>query len=404
MAGRGKRARKAAVAGVGMSAIAKHFKRPYKNEIEAVVFEALDDAGLKLTDVDGMVFTPPGIAGLSHAMHAHHMGHFFGRPLKVETMIENGGATAAQAFRHAIYEVRAGRCEVCVACAIDIRMEPSMDGSMDMAQFLMSTVTSLFSVYGPYDGLYGLGAPIPYYAMSAQRYMHETGVTREQLNWVPALLRENAIRIPKAMFHDPVKPEDVPASPMICPPLTLLDCSAFASGAAAAVVVAPHVAQRLKKRPVWVVGMGEWHDPSSFFSTTKPISTFESIRRAGREAFEQSRVKPKDMDVAEIYGVFSATELIILEDMGFFPRGKAWKAFADGSIGPDGKGVWVDPSGSRLSLGHPAAATPMMEVWGATKALRGELQTTRKDMDLALVHAEHGMLNGSSVFILEGGR
>lgn len=395
--------RKAAIAGVGMGTIAKHFKRPYKNEIEAVVMEALDDAGLTLSDVDGMIFTPPGIAGMSHAMHAHHMGHFFGKPLKAETMIENGGATAAQALRMAIYEVMARRCKVCVAVAIDIRLEPSLDSGMEIGQFLMMTVTSLFSVYGPQDALYGLGAPIPYYAMSAQRYMHETGVTRQQLSWVPVALRENSSRIPQAMFKEKIKPEDVPASSVICPPLHLLDCSAFASGAAAAVVVAPSIAKNLKKRPVWVVGMGEWHDPSSFFSNTKPISTFESIKRASKEAYRQAKVTPKDIDVAEVYGVFSATELIILEDMGFFERGTAWKAFADGRIGPDGQGVWVDPSGSRLSLGHPAAATPMMEVWGAVKALRGELQTSRTKLDLGVVHAEHGMLNGSSLFVLEGG-
>ncbi|MBI2890984.1 MAG: thiolase family protein [Nitrospirae bacterium] len=397
-----RRMRKAAIAGVAMSPIAKHFKRPYKDEIRAVVEAALSDAGLALTDVDGMVFTPPGIAGLSHAMHAHHMGHLFGLPLKTETMVENGGATAAQALRFGLYEVMSKRCDVCVVCAIDIRLDPTADSGMDMSQFLTVTVTSLFSVYGPIDALYGLGAPIPYYAMSAQRYLHETGVTREQLSWVPVTLRLSSARIPEAMYKETIGPEDVTASPVISPPLHLLDCSAFASGTAATVIVSPRVAKELKKRPVWVVGMGEWHDPSSFFSNTKPISTFESIRRASKEAFRQARVAPSDLHVAEVYGVFSATELIILEDLGLFERGTAWKAFADGSIGPDGTGVWVDPSGSRLSLGHPAAATPLMEVWGATRALRGELQTSRSKLDLALVHAEHGMLNGSSVYILEG--
>jgi hypothetical protein len=51
--------------------------------------------------------------------------------------------------------------------AIDARIEPQLD---DFEHYLKNMVTSLVGLYGPYDGVYGLGAPIPYYAMSAQRY------------------------------------------------------------------------------------------------------------------------------------------------------------------------------------------------------------------------------------------
>ena len=108
-----------------------------------------------------------------------------------------------------------------------------------------------------------------------------------------------------------------------------------------------------------------------------------------------------DVDVAEVYGVFSGTELMILEDLGFFEKGRAARAFREGKTALDGE-VAVDSSGGRLSLGHPPSATPMMELVEVVEQLRGEAGERQvKDARVGLVHADHGMLNGSIILILE---
>ena len=60
--------------------------------------------------------------------------------------------------------------------------------------------------------------------------------------------------------------------------------------------------------------------------------------------------------------------------IGFFPRGKSGVAFKEGKTTYGGD-IVIDPSGGRLSLGHPACATPMLEAYEIFKQLRGEAET-----------------------------
>jgi acetyl-CoA acetyltransferase len=107
------------------------------------------------------------------------------------------------------------------------------------------------------------------------------------------------------------------------------------------------------------------------------------------------------VDVAEVYGVFAATELMLYEDLGFFDKGKAADAVRDGETRLDGK-IPMNPSGGRLSLGHPPGATPMYEFVEIVRQLRGEAGERQvKSPGVGLIQAEHGMLNGAVVMLLE---
>lgn len=160
-------------------------------------------------------------------------------------------------------------------------------------------------------------------------------------------------------------------------------------------------AKDLKRGTVKIRGFGEHHHPSHFIPLREKISRFAALEKAAAEAFTTTGIKPSDIDVAEIYGVFSGTEAIICEDIGFFKRGEAWRSFKEGETAKNGR-IPIDMSGGRLSLGHPAAATPLIEFVEIVRQLRGEAGELQvKDPALGLIHAEHGMVNGSIVMILE---
>jgi acetyl-CoA C-acetyltransferase len=106
--------------------------------------------------------------------------------------------------------------------------------------------------------------------------------------------------------------------------------------------------------------------------------------------------------VADVYGVFSATELILYEDLGFFARGQAARAVKDGLTSGAGHTVFCT-TGGRLSMGHPAGATPLYSAVEVVEQLRGEARGQQlSKADVGMIHAEHGMLNGSLVAIFEG--
>ena len=268
--------------------------------------------------------------------------------------------------------------------------------------FVDRNVFATASVYGPYDAVYGLAAPIPLYAMSAQRYLHETGATGDDLAHVAVRLREHARKNPRAMFRDkPLTVADVVGSPLLSPPLHLADCSQFVAGAAAVVVAREDVARASGRPWARLRGWGEAHHPSAFAASAETITTFPAVRRAAAEAFGEAGVAASDLDVAELYGVFTSTELMLCEDIGIYARGEAAAAFRDERCTFGGELV-IDPSGGRLSLGHPACATPLYETHELALQLRGLAGPRQVDgAALGLVHAEHGMLNGSAIAIWE---
>ena len=82
-----------------------------------------------------------------------------------------------------------------------------------------------------------LGPTIPaYYGLVASRYMHEYGVTQEDLAEFAVLMRTHALTHPGAQFHEPITVADVMASKPVAMPLKLLDCCPVSDGGAAFVV------------------------------------------------------------------------------------------------------------------------------------------------------------------------
>lgn len=373
------------------------FKRELSGSIREVTFEvfkkALVEVGVNKEDIEGLYVTPPGLAGPPSFMHACELIEYLGLRTKTLLMTECGGCTSAVAIRNAAEDILSGRINTAAIIALDWRAADIPD---DFEYFLKYGILMQTCLYGVYDAPYGVGAPIPYYAMSAQRYMYEFGVQYESIANVAVVLRNHASKNPLAQYRESITIDDVKNSRELSPPLRLLDCSPFSSGAGCMILTRDD-----GKEGVYITGCGEFHHSSHFINSAESITRFISVKKASQQAYELSSVKPDELDVVEIYGVFTATELMILEGLGIADEGKAWMGFDDGRFTYGGKPV-VDPSGGRLSLGHPAAVTPLaefLEIYWQVAGKAGDRSV--KGAQKGLVHAEHGMLNGGIVFIIE---
>lgn len=389
----------AVIAGVAATPVTKKGPRPIRDVMFEMAREAVEDSGLDPKDIDGLFLTPPGLNPELFMMFAAHMGKYLGIPTKTLTLVENGGVTAALALRFAVDEVTLGRCRAALVIAADHRT--SVVDTSDFQQTLRQGAYAQVSLQGSYDGAFGAGAPIPFYAMSGQRYMHETGTTIEQVADCVVRLREHAAQHPGAQFREPATRDEILNAPMQSPPLTLPMCCPFSSGAAAAVVTSLDVAKGLKKPVARVTGVGEWHEPEHFCPVTGSMSEYKSAQMAVAEACTQAGIKSTDVDVAEVYGVFAPTELMLYEDLGWCAKGKAarWVAEGRNTWGGD---IVVNPTGGRICYGHPAGATPLMEVVEVARQLTARAPGRQvPDARLGLIHAEHGCLNGSIVMTFE---
>jgi len=386
------------LAGVGAIPVTRDLESPLPDMAARVAREALVDAGIPASEVDGLFVTPAALSGEPWMMWAAGLAEYLGVRTHGLMMTENGGITALLALRAAMDAVAMGRVKVALVIATDTR--PLIDTG-HFESFVRNVTFTAMSLWGPVEGMMGLGAPVPVYAMSAQRYMHEYGASEEDVAEASVILREHSSQHPLAQFRDKVTVEDVLNSPTLSPPIRLMQAASISTGAAAVVVAAPEVLNGSAGDAVKVTGWGEHHDPSHFIPREGPITSFVSVQQAAASAFEQSGRSLADIDVAEVYGVFGATELMIYEDLGFCEKGSA-AAFVKEGRSTFGGDVVINPTGGRISFGHPAGATPLYQVVEVVRQLRGIAPGGQVDnANVGLVHAEHGMLNGSIVMVME---
>jgi len=218
----------------------------------------------------------------------------------------------------------------------------------------------------------GMGMTMPaLYAMRAKRYMHEYGLTLEQLAKVVVKSRAHAALNPIAQFRKETTIEEVLNSPIIADPLTRNQCCPVGDAAAAAVLCSEELVKELaSKKPVKVLGCaaqsGKYSNPDKLVCDPS-----ENVSRTSGMAYEMAGLGPGDMDVVEIHDAFSIAEILVYEALGFCEKGAGVRLIEEErtSLGGD---IVVNPSGGLLSRGHPVGATGLLQTAEIVWHLRGE--------------------------------
>jgi acetyl-CoA acetyltransferase len=339
---------------------------------------ALDDAGLSLADVDGllgasMTMGPMGVVELAEYLNL--------KPSYLDgTNI--GGSSFVAHVNHAAAAVNAGMCEVALilygstaasnALAIGTGMGAAPE-ALDAAQ----------SFVGPY-GMTTVGS----YALVAQLHMARYGTTSEQLAGIAVGMRRHAGLNPNAKMRRPITVDDVLGSRLISEPLHLLDCCIISDGGGAVIVTSAERARDLRRRPVLLLGGGEAVAHQEIGS---PDLLTIAARQSGELAFGRAGVTPDDIDLAMIYDSFTITVLATLENLGFCKAGEGGDFVGGGRIQLGGA-LPVNPDGGGLSNNHPGMRGIFLVI-EATKQLRGECDARQvAGAELACVHGTGGTL------------
>jgi acetyl-CoA acetyltransferase len=304
-----------------------------------------------------------------------------------------GGATTFTSVFQAACAIASGVCETVLVCLADcLRSGLTREQAMRVQS---STGHRQFEIpYGP---------TVPaYYALIARAHMDAYGTTPEQLAAVAVHARQHASRNPAAQMRDPIGIADVLGSRLIADPLHLLDCSLVSDGGAAVVLTSAERAEDFPHRPVYLLGAGEGHS-HEYISQAHSLTTSAAVE-SGRRAFDMAGLGPADVDVAEIYDCFTPVVLIQLEDLGFCAKGEAGAFVASGATALDGE-LPVNTHGGLLSHCHPGNPGAMFHLTEAITQLRhaaGERQV--EGAEVALVHAQGGVMSSHATLILSGVR
>jgi acetyl-CoA C-acetyltransferase len=308
------------------------------------------------------------------------------------TRVETGPSAGSSAFEEAVALVGAGLASLVLVIGVE-----KMSGvDRGAASRIIAKMISLES-----EARYG-ATPAALAALVARRYMHDYGLTRNDLSLIPVKAHKNGAKNPLAHFQSEVTVDKVNTARIVSDPLTLYDCSPTSDGAAAVVVASEKVVRALGSptEPVRVLGIGhatDYHAVQHRLSLTSLRATVV----AAENAFRMARIKPKDLDVCELHDAFSILELIDMEDIGLAKPGEAIELVKNGATQVDGS-IPVNTTGGLKARGHPTGATGVAQIRDTVLQLRGSapkgLQV--RDAEIGLTHNIGGFGNNMVVSIL----
>jgi acetyl-CoA C-acetyltransferase len=249
-----------------------------------------------------------------------------------------------------------------------------------------------------YESFHGVTFP-GLYAMIARAHMERYGTTREQLGQVAVKNHEHGSMNPHGQFPMKVTLEQVLGSVLVADPLRILDCSPITDGASAAILCPLDMAKQIVKNGpvIKISGSGQATDTISLHQR-KDITFLESTAVAAQQAYDMAGVGPGDIDCAEVHDCFTITEILDIEDLGFFEKGKGGIASAEGETSLSGR-IPVNTSGGLLAKGHPIGATGIAQLTECWWQLRGEAEARQVAIErgFALQHNVGGRGSGVSV-------
>jgi len=352
----------AAIAGIGATDFSKESGRSELQLSAEATLDALADAGLTPSDVDGLVtFT---MDNSSEIALARELGigelRFFSR-------ISYGGGAACATVQQAAMAVATGVAET-VVCYRGFNERSGQ--RFGQVQSWAATQVNTNGLDNAFSYPMGLSTPAATVAMQARRYMHDYGATSRDFGAVAVADRKHAATNPKAWFHGkPITIEDHQASRMIADPLHLLDCCQESDGGVAIVVTTTERARDLRSGAVPVLAAAQGSAAEQFVMTSyyRHDLGIPEIGVVGRELWRQSGLGPSDMDTAVLYDHFTPYVLMQLEELGFCGRGEAPGFVADGAIEVGGR-LPVNTHGGQLGEAYIHGMNGIAE---AVRQLRG---------------------------------
>jgi acetyl-CoA C-acetyltransferase len=402
----GKLARRIALIGAGMSVFGRNY--PHKRNSDLWIDAWLDavksvDKGIEPKDVDACYIGNFTADLFNHQGHiAPLMANLVGLSPKPASRFEGACASSGVALRQAILSIASGVHDVI-----------AIGGIETMTEVPTTLVTDALAAAADTTFEYPAGATFPgLYAAVASAHFHQYGTTSEDLMRVGIKNHENGKENPFAQMQETIKDimnskiakikstgGEVPnwkdeldflkssQNPMIASPLRLFDCSLITDGAACLFLAAENVAKKFTDTPIWIAGTGQGSASLSLHDRDT-LTSFVATKEAARQAYEMSGLKPKDIQIAEVHDCFTIAEILAMEDLGFYEKGKAAKAVRDGESKRTGC-LPINTSGGLKSKGHPVGATGAAQAVEIFKQMRGKAERNRQvkfNVERALTH------------------
>jgi len=341
---------------------------------------ALADAGLKASDIDGIA-----CAGEYPVNLAYQLGI---TPTWLDGTY-SGGCSFMLHVRHAAAAIDSGLCST-------VLITHGESGKSRIGYYMGQNLAPT-SVIGQFEMPYAPFTPANLFTIPVLRYMKDYGLTHEQLAMVSVVQREWAAMNPRATFKEPISVEDVLGSKMIAYPFRILQCCLVTDGGGALILTKADRAKDFPTVPVYILGTGESCE-TPLISQMEDFTTSRAFRDSGKLAFESAGIQHSDVDHLMAYDAFAHLPIYALEDLGFLPRGEAATFIAERNTAPGGR-LPVNTNGGGLSYMH-SGMYGMYALQESVRQLRGIAPAQVRDAKISLCHGVGGFFGASGTIIM----
>jgi acetyl-CoA acetyltransferase len=338
------------IIGTGMMRFGKHSERNMVDFAWPVVKAALAEAGVEREKIE-VAYCGSAASGSMAGQRVLKRLGMTGIPI---TNVEGACSSGAIALRQAWMGIGCGLYDYALAFGVD---QLNLGGRPPGL------------VHGTEDWDFAYGLMMPgLYAMRARRYMHEYGVTEQQLAKIAVKSKKYGAKNPYAHFQEEVTLEQVMQSRLVADPLRMLHCCPRSDGAAAVVLCASELAASHSAKPVQIIASSQ--HSGKYMPGFRDMTMPESSQRTAKEIYEESGLGPEDIDLVEVHDAFTINELLYSDALGFSKPGEAVRLLEDGDFEVDGK-IPMNVSGGLISRGHPIGPTGIAQVVEVTHQLQG---------------------------------
>ena len=379
---------KAVIVGMGNTPFSKDSGVSELSLAVQAIKTALDDAGLRPGDIDGMATFTMDTNDEIEVARALGAGEltFYGRS-------HYGGGAATGILHQAVMAIATGMAET-VVCYRALNGRSGHRYSEGVSGEITTTDAIHWGWYMPY----GLLTPASWVAMFTQRWMHNTGVTKDAMFEVARSTRDYAANNPAAFFHGRTfDRSEYDAARMIADPLQLYDCCQESDGGSAVIVTTPERARDLRQPGVSIRGVAQCaardqEQMTSFYR--EEFAAIPEMERAARDVYAMSGMGPDDIDASVIYDAFSPIVLWQLETWGFCGFGESGDFVRDGALRADGR-LPTNTHGGQLSEAYIHGVNGLVE---ATRLVRGtSVNQPGKEVSNVLVTSGAGIPTGGAI-------